>query len=424
MNRFFGLWLCLLLVVSALPAVGQATQEANGTVVDHEGNPVQGAHVIVWAESNPSMQYDGTTSKKGRYVIPGMFTAKENDLWKVTIEVEGYEAYEMHVESRTSNRTLIGDIRTIKLKPGAKPPGIPIRPFGKATVNFKVAPPDKAAELLGIPTQAQRQQAAQAQRKVDPWAAALTRAQDGDLEGSLELFDEAIEDEPESVERRKAYAQVLYQLDRYNDAEVQAKKAIELSPEDASTQMVLYTVSVGKDDMEQARGALERARELDPDNIDVLRQVAFVVDKTGTTQERIVAYEAVVEADPGDTETWLSLGYLYASSGNPAKSEEAYARVADLDPDNAQQVFFNLGALLMNAVDRSDDDTQKAIGMFRKAVEIDPKYAQAYRELAFALLNVGDRAGARQALEQYVEVAPNAPDVERMRQLMKALPQA
>ena len=73
---------------------------------------------------------------------------------------------------------------------------------------------------------------------------------------------------------------------------------------------------------------------------------------------------------------------------------------------------------------RSAADVQKAIGAFRKAVEINPKYAQAYKELAFALLNVGDRPGARAALQNYVEVAPEAPDAAQMKQIIKTLPEA
>ena len=43
---------------------------------------------------------------------------------------------------------------------------------------------------------------------------------------------------------------------------------------------------------------------------------------------------------------------------------------------------------------------------------------------AFALLNTGDQAGAREALESYVEVAPDAPDAARMKKLLAALPKA
>jgi Flp pilus assembly protein TadD len=129
----------------------------------------------------------------------------------------------------------------------------------------------------------------------------------------------------------------------------------------------------------------------------------------------------VVEVAPDDTEAWMSLGDLYAASGDTAKSEQAYQRVIELEPANAHQIFFNLGALIINNPNRTDADSQKAIAAFRKAVELKPDYAQAHKQLAFALLGVGDRAGAKAALESYVELAPDAPDAAQMRAMINTL---
>ena len=115
---------------------------------------------------------------------------------------------------------------------------------------------------------------------------------------------------------------------------------------------------------------------------------------------------------------------VYSKYGLHQKAAEHLQRVFELDPENAHMVFFNLGALIIKNDNRTEEDTRKAIGAFRKAVEINPSYARAYRELAFALLGVGDRAGAREALEQYVEVAPDAPDAKQMEALIKSLPEA
>jgi len=427
MKRTLGLLGILLLAAATLPAMAQATSEARGEIVDQNGDPVQGVTVTFSPESNPALTYQGTTSKKGKYFVPGMFTGKEQDMWKITLEVEGLVPYEMRLESRTANRTLVGDIRTVKIKPGQELPSVPIRPLGSATIDFKLAPPDQVAELLGIaPTpQAGGEGApAPAQPQMDAWSTALTYAQDGNLEGSTEFFDKAIEDEPDSAERRRAYAQVLYQLERFDEASTQAAKAAELAPGDVGALRLLGTIQIRDGELEQAKATLDQALALDPTNVEVLRQLAFVAEKSGSPAAQMQAYEALVAVEPEDADAWLALGYLYAESGATDKSEQAYERVSELDPKNAHQVFFNRGALLINADDRTDEDTRKAIGMFRRAIEINPKYAPAYRELGFALLNVGDRAGARRALEGYLQVAPEAPDAARIRPLIKALPEA
>ena len=84
-------------------------------------------------------------------------------------------------------------------------------------------------------------------------------------------------------------------------------------------------------------------------------------------------------------------------------------------------MFFNLGALLMNKRDRTEEDTTRAIEAFRKAVELKPDYGQARKQLAFALLGTGDRAGAKAELEAYVAAAPDAPDSAQMKALIESL---
>jgi Flp pilus assembly protein TadD len=84
-------------------------------------------------------------------------------------------------------------------------------------------------------------------------------------------------------------------------------------------------------------------------------------------------------------------------------------------------VFFNIGALIMNKDDRGEADTQRAIGAFRKAIELKPDYREAHKQLAYALLGAGDRAGAVAELEECVRLDPNAPDSSQMKALLKSL---
>ena len=108
-------------------------------------------------------------------------------------------------------------------------------------------------------------------------------------------------------------------------------------------------------------------------------------------------------------------------SGEIDKSEAAFQRVIDLDPSNADQVFYNMGALMINKPDRTDSETKQAVNAFRKALEINPGYAAAHKQLAFALLGMGDRAGAKGELEAYVKLVPEAADAGQMQQMIKTL---
>ncbi len=84
-------------------------------------------------------------------------------------------------------------------------------------------------------------------------------------------------------------------------------------------------------------------------------------------------------------------------------------------------MFFNIGALIMNRSSRKDEQTRKAIDAFRKAIQVKADYAEAHKQLAFALLGAGDHSGAKMELLAYVQHAPNAPDAEHMKNLADGL---
>lgn len=422
MRSFVPLLLVALLACApALAAPGAV--EASGKVEDAEGNPVAGAVVTFAPEDNPEAEYSTKTNKKGRYFLAGMYSS-QGDMWTAKIEAEGMLPVEVVIESRTANRVLVGDTQTKKLEAGSKIPAFPIRKLGSAKLDFKLAPEEEVlaqARHEAEAAAAAEGGTAKVQPQRDPWDEALQLASAGDLDGSIALFEKAVKDKPQDAERHEAIAKVLYQLERHDDAEASAQKAVELAPERVGAHMVLYSVHVARGDLDQARETLEQADQAAPGDVRVLEQLAYLAGETGDSAAAISAYERVAEADPTNTNAWMSLGDLYAAAGQNDKSEAAYQRVIELDPGNAHQIFFNLGALIINKPNRSEAETRKAINAFRKALEIKPDYAQAHKQLAFALLGVGDRAGARDSLEHYIQSAPNAPDTAQMQQLVKTL---
>lgn len=415
-----------LVAVLSLPAAAQGVSEADGQVVDREGNPIQGAVVTFWAKSNPKVIYDGTTNKKGRYHVSGMFTAVAEERWFLKCEAEGLSPVELRIESRNVNRVLVGDVMTSKLKYGQAPPDIVIRPLGKATVDWTLAPAEEAeaealaqqqvaaaaaAEEAGVPAQPQK----------DPWVEALTLASAGSLEESVDLFREAVEDEPESAERHETFAKILYRLEQHDEAQAEARKAVEIDPARIESQMVLFNVHDKRGELDQARAILEAAQAAAPQDNRILLRLAYVAKQTGDSDGAVAAYTRVTEVDPDNAEAWLELANLHDDAGNLEASEEAYRKVVEIDPAGAHQTYYNLGATIIKGGNNSESDTQRAIDAFRKALEIRPDYAKAAQELAIALITVGDKDGARDTLEVFVSGNPDAPEAPRMKALIQSL---
>lgn len=431
MKRMLIIFACAAGLLVGAPALAQGVSEASGIVKDREGNPIQGAVVTFFAQSKPEVKYSAKSNKKGRYFVAGMFSAVAREMWRASIEVDGFVAVEVRVESRTVNKVLVGDVMEAKLSPGKSVPEFPIPPLGKAQVDWiaisaSAAEQEFAAQSVAVPVDALGateggEPAAGVEPAEDPWVEALTLANNGSLEASVELFDKAMEDAPDDAERREVYAKVLYRLERGEEAEVQALQALEIDPARIDSTMILYSIYERRGELVAAKGVLEAAGELAPNDSRILDRLAYVALEMGDTEAALAAYQSWAEADPRNPEVWVMLANVFADLGRLPESQKAYQRVVDLDPENAYQTYYNLGALILKRDDRSDADFRRAIDAFRRAVEIKPDYMLACQELAFALIGIGDQAGAREALQGCVTNNPDAPEAATMKALIANL---
>jgi beta-barrel assembly-enhancing protease len=66
---------------------------------------------------------------------------------------------------------------------------------------------------------------------------------------------------------------------------------------------------------------------------------------------------------------------------------------------------------------------QRAIERYRRAAELDPLYAEPFRQLALLHYQGGDLAHAREALERYLALAGDGPEARRIREYLAILGQ-
>lgn len=130
--------------------------------------------------------------------------------------------------------------------------------------------------------------------------------------------------------------------------------------------------------------------------------------------------------------TYLKYLELYPNSD---KEKEIVGRIADIydqkgDKENAEKYkkrFKELGGIIVaenynEGVKRlNEGNAADAIPFFKKAIEDDPNDADSHRELARALAQIGDYAGAIQHLKIYLQMKPDAEDADIWKQAIKGL---
>ncbi|MCB0035974.1 MAG: tetratricopeptide repeat protein [Anaerolineales bacterium] len=128
----------------------------------------------------------------------------------------------------------------------------------------------------------------------------------------------------------------------------------------------------------EAATLLERAQSLQPDNIDVLLNLSGAYILTKKFKQAVVVLEQLKELEPDNAMIWTNLGAAYL--GNPvlAKDEDqqkaiaAFERALALQPQ-APHVAYNLGL-----VHRDRAEYAKALQWFQQAAEHNPQDSDAH----------------------------------------------
>jgi len=124
-------------------------------------------------------------------------------------------------------------------------------------------------------------------------------------------------------------------------------------------------------------------------------------------QEALAAYDKAIELDPENPTYYQNKGSIYAVMGDAENARELYTKAASmsetLDPVEAAVSFYNMGVTYINS-----GKNQEAAEVLKKAIELNPKHAEAHYQLGITLIGLNDMDGAMANLKKYLELAPNS----------------
>ncbi|GAB4242149.1 MAG: hypothetical protein Kow00109_17820 [Acidobacteriota bacterium] len=132
------------------------------------------------------------------------------------------------------------------------------------------------------------------------------------------------------------------------------------------------------------------------------------------------AYDKAIELDPQDASYLQNKGAVYAAMGDNEKAREMFAKAAELtanqDPKEAALSYYNMGVVYINS-----GQTQEAEQALRKALEFDPKHAEAHYQLGLTLIGLGNIEEALEHLKIYLELSPNSENAQVAKELIQQL---
>jgi tetratricopeptide (TPR) repeat protein len=197
---------------------------------------------------------------------------------------------------------------------------------------------------------------------------------------------------------------------------------------------VLATYYAEKGDNETAMRNLEVVLKTNVRDIDVLYNVAKVLEKLGRTTEAIEYYNRILAVSPGDPDTYIALAMMEADRGNFEGAINLYREGLKYHPENGA-LHGRLGSLFlqMGLIDEAiaelelavklkadsavygnlglavsfKDETEKAIGCYKKAIWIDPANAEAYYNLGNIYLAQDRPAEAAGEYQKAIKAKPD-----------------
>jgi len=133
-------------------------------------------------------------------------------------------------------------------------------------------------------------------------------------------------------------------------------------------------------------------------------------EKTAAFDKGSEAYLKAIELKPTEAGFHNNYALALAKAKRIPQMQDELKKAAEIDPANAGKYYYNMGAVLTN-IGQSD----AAVEAFKKAIELQPNYPDAYYQYGVALLSKATIAadgkmtavaGTAEAFNKYLELAP------------------
>lgn len=226
-------------------------------------------------------------------------------------------------------------------------------------------------------------------------------------EGQVQVNEFAVA-QPLNVTLKAIPKEVLQKVEEAS-GNAKAKAAIE----QANALLGQSKFAEARTQYEQALGFLEVDDPVLRSSIQ--RTIARTWFEEGKTDQAITTLQKSLEVKPDDVETLQLISTLLVSAGREKEAEAYIAKLpagAKLDPNS----LLNLGIKLYN-----EKDLAGALDKFDRVVKDNPELATAYYYRGLTYLGMDKPAEAKADFQKLLQLEPNHPNAEEVREFIKAL---
>jgi serine/threonine-protein kinase len=238
------------------------------------------------------------------------------------------------------------------------------------------------------------------------------------LDAAVAAGREAIRLKPNSSQAHHSFGHILRNQGKLDEAIAEFCTAIRLKPGDAWAHDSLgVTLCDFKRDYPAAEAAFREAIRLGPNSAHAHAQLGVVLETQGKHDEAVAAYREAIRLEPDQAWARINMGYALGKQGKLDEAIDEFRTAIRLRPDDAN-AHVKFGSILcdfkrdypsaeaefrevirlqandatahyclgnaLNGQGKGDE----AMASFRKAIELNPKHAEAHVNIGFILLHV------------------------------------
>jgi tetratricopeptide (TPR) repeat protein len=148
-------------------------------------------------------------------------------------------------------------------------------------------------------------------------------------------------------------------------------------------------------------------------------QLGDIYSRQKQNEQAEAAFKKAIEVNPKSAAAWDGLAALYNTTNRLDLAADAAAKAMALHGSEGggdATSAYNTGAIMMNS-----GKVAEAKVLFQRAIQLDPKMAEAHFQLGMTFINEGNVGEAIKSLEQYLALAPAGPNAQMAKDMVPEL---
>lgn len=229
----------------------------------------------------------------------------------------------------------------------------------------------------------------------------------GKTEAALRTVEELRSRASETAELLNLLGRIYYKLHRLEEAKESLRRAIEVESQNADHYLDLSTILLNGRDLEGAIRLISEGIQKNVEKDRLLVQLGLLHQKTRDPEQAEKCFREALEANSGNSAAYLALANLLAATDRYSGASDLLAKATKLLPEDPL-LHYAYGGLLSESVQGAGErQLEEAARVLKKALELNPFYANTHYLLGKLSLTKGDYDSAQSYFEKACAYNPN-----------------